>query len=189
MVGKLKSSSRGKTNTDGGGDYYKAESDQAVVLLPESGHQGQRFFGCCCDMRRAVVIVNLLHVISSLFEIAIIKIVTRDNFISEHDDDFVKYELYTVGENARSTIMLGFLAIAFAAIGIYGAANFKQPMVMVAAGWYVVDFIMSLFRKDFAGAFMAGLFIYPHYSFIQEQSKGTMTQENYPNEIYSCCCV
>jgi hypothetical protein len=80
-------------------------------------------------------------------------------------------------------------AIGVAYLGITGAKEFTEWKVGVAAGWYCIGALLSLLGLDIIGVICSALFAYPHIVFIQEMRKGIMTEENYPKEEHSCCCV
>ena len=79
--------------------------------------------------------------------------------------------------------------IALSICGIMGAINYNKLMVYCAMAGYVIGIIANLFSFSIAGLIMSGCFLYPHFFFVKEMNEQIMTPENYPNEVYSCCCV
>jgi hypothetical protein len=105
------------------------------------------------------------------------------------DDDTVKQELAVAYQYAWIGMVIFGVSIACAGLGLFGAIKYKGWMVIVAAVWHCVNSVLSLIGGDLGGALVNGCFAYPHVVFYQEMRKGIMTEENYPNEIHSCCCV
>jgi hypothetical protein len=105
------------------------------------------------------------------------------------DDDAVKAELALAYQNSWIGMLIFGIGIACSALGQIGAYKYKGWMVIVAGLWHCVNTGLSLFGADIGGAVMSGCFAYPHFVLYQEMRKGIMTEENYPKEIHSCCCV
>ena len=79
--------------------------------------------------------------------------------------------------------------IALSICGIMGAINYNKLMVYCAMSVFVIGIITTLFQFSIFGLVMSGCFLYPHVFFVKEMNEQIMTPENYPNEVYSCCCV
>jgi hypothetical protein len=174
----------GANEGNGGGVYY---SDPEAVPKG-SGRRGQLFLGCC-DMRRAVLIVNFVY-IAYVFTVLGIFCISSDHVAENWEDDTVikewnKYSDIIIG----AVIVLNTVAVAFAAMGLFGALRYSKCLVMTAAIWYCIVGCLSLLGLDFWVFLMSALFAYPHFVFAQELKQGIMTEENYPNEVQSCCCV
>jgi len=169
-----------------GGVYY-AEG-QAVQGAPV-GRQGHACCGFCCDTRRATIIVNIIDICLSVVALAGLGVISSDGFAAQLDDDTVKNELDMATQYMWIPMLLAGLNIAASGLGIWGAKNYIGWMVMISGLWYAVGTVLSLLGGDIGGAIMSGFFAYPHFVFYQEMKKGIMTEENYPNEIHSCCCV
>ena len=115
--------------------------------------------------------------------------ISSDSFASQFDDDTVQKDLAVATQYTWIGMLVLGLSIATSGLGIWGAKNYIGWMVIVSACWYVTSTVLSLLGGDIGGAIMSGFFAYPHVVFYQEMKKGIMTEENYPNEIHSCCCV
>jgi hypothetical protein len=174
-----------KADKDAGGVYY-ADATSAPSMDVK---QGQLFFGCCCDMRRAVFIVNVMNICFALFGIAMYSVLSRDGFSENFDDDMTVYELDAISDYKGRAIAFGIVSVICSLIGIYGAVRYNSWMVIIAAVYYCISVTMKIVPFDLSGMLMAGVFAYPHFVFIKEVNNGIMTAENYPNEIHSCCCV
>lgn len=163
-----------------------------------AGKQGHSFCGFCCDMRRAVMIINVVSILNFLFQAAMIIGAMR-----YADDD--EAEKLSVLEHAfRGVIIMSSFGVFVSLYAIYGAYMFRVIPVGVqilytAIYWlatntmqqrssaqyaeynhlwfnWVITFIMSLF------------FIYPHVMLLTELRAGIMTANTYPREK-QCCCL
>jgi hypothetical protein len=160
-----------------------------------TGKQGHAFFGGCCDVRRAVIIVNI---ISASF--AFIGLVTMGSFMAAtsasssvtYDDDEVQEAMAAFNEASLSMgVAIALIAIRMIAngLGIYGAVTYNIWLVGVSLLVYCFDFVMGAVTGNLIGLLMAALFAYPHFFFIKEVRSGIMSEANYVNEKQSCCCV
>jgi hypothetical protein len=150
--------------------------------------QGHSCCSCCCDMRRAVIIVNSIMIV--IMTLGTLAVVVGMEAVENADDDAVKAasaQLHSVPMAAL--IFINLAQIACYVFGIVGAVNFNNCYVIAAIVAYCVSLIGALIQANVGGIVLAGLFLYPHIFFYQEVKAETMTSENYPNEIQSCCCV
>lgn len=139
--------------------------------------------------RRATIIVNVINIIFAILAVTALGAVSSDSFAANFDDDEVRQELEMGTQYAWVGMLFATISIITSGLGIYGAVKYTGWAVIVAAVWYTINCILSLIGADIGGAIMAGFFAYPHIVFFQEMRKGIMTEQNYPNEIHSCCCV
>ena len=154
---------------------------------------GHSCCGGCCDMRRAVIIVNIINTVLltlGLFGVVAARRASNNVDASQLDDDTLQDAL----EQFKELPLGGFIVIQTIKIllclaGIVGAVKFNQVAVGLAMVGYLFDAMMALIRFDLIGLVIAGFFTYPHVLFIKEVRDGLMTKENYPNEKQSCCCV
>lgn len=157
--------------------------------------QGAKFCGFCCDMRRAVIILNILAAI--VLAINLIQWLAVQKILED--------------ERVTAAIVLDALAFAGALSSILGAIGFKPIFVgiglILVIGNYIGNIIVAIsFYKYFEelgyelnwGVPVAGwvigvvillFYAYAHVTFITENKRGTMTKDNYENEEHSCCCV
>ena len=168
------------------GIYY---ADTSASTVTES-RQGHLYCGFMCDMRRAVMIVNLITIGMALSSITLVRVLSRDDFVNNYDDDFTKFELQSLGNSKGKTIAYGVFTIACALVGATGAFIYDTNMVLVGAAYHSLNTILKFFPPTgFWSIVVASLLAYPHFPFIVERRRGIMTRENYPNEMHSCCCV
>ena len=148
--------------------------------------------GCCCDTRRAVIIVNIVMLCFTLLAgislVAGVELV--DSVAAQADDDQVEEAAKQLSSLPIGFfVFLIFLQAVLYVFGIMGAINYTKWMVVAAIVGYVLSFISNLLQLSIFGMFFSGLFAYPHVFFIKEMNQNIMTPENYPNEVQSCCCV
>jgi hypothetical protein len=145
--------------------------------------------GCCCDTRRAVIVVNIVTICLAALSILMIKTFTSEKFLASLDDDANREAWASIeGEAVGFNIVLGLLAMACSISAIYGAIKFNRIFVLIGAIWFGLDAIHSIIFKDIGGFLMSAFFCYPHVVFYREISDGIMTPGNYPKEE-KCCCV
>ena len=173
-------------------DYKLGEPVQGVPVQTSHEKQGHKCCGGCCDMRRAVIIVNIINAFVLILGIASF-FGTRalaNNASEIYDDDGV----IAAFEGFSSLPLGAFLAIQVTRIvcslaGIVGGMKYNVILTGVAALMYCVDAVMSLVVFNIGGLVYSLFFAYPHFFFIKEVRAGIMSEENYPNEKMSCCCV
>jgi hypothetical protein len=154
--------------------------------------QGHVCCGCCCDVRRAVIIVNTLNGIL-LFGGLIFVLIEK---WQSTDGTTVRIPLRITDHPIQYNIMIS-ISIVFGCIsiiGIYGAMKLRIWMISLAATMYLIDTITGLINLDqqWDGVLIALLFFYPHLMLIREIRKGIISYDTYRSrEEYSCCscCV
>ena len=178
-VGKPGGSSRDRSNSsgekDGNGKRKKKKKKKGSGSSDnksKSKKKGSVFMGCCCDMRRACIILNIVNMfLMILLDVLVINIIAIPQVIA-------------------LMILLTVVSCTFSCIGIMGALRYNTLMVIAAAVWYCPAIFINLYNKDLISAIVSGIFAYAHIVFGQELKSGIMTKENYnKNEIHSCCCV
>ena len=142
--------------------------------------------GCCCDMRTAVITVNLVTIgmllYTSLFTLVVLpKMMESRSFDDDtlYDDEMKESmkELYgdlsTKYNDALPVLMIILLTIAairtiFASAGIYGAVKYSVGPVVVGLVGNVQAFLFHAFTVNPLWAIWAAFFAYPHYFFMRE---------------------
>lgn len=187
-------------STSASTDPVKPGSETQYALASAVGEDGKQqkqpklghnCCGRCCDMRRAVIVVNIVNLVlvaMGLFSVLAARAASAN--ADQVDDD----ELSSALEEFRSLPLGAFLAIqitkiVLSVVGIVGAVKFHQIMVGLSMAAYAFDAVAALIGLNVVGLLYAGFFAYPHGFFIKEVRDGIMTKENYPNEEFSCCCV
>jgi hypothetical protein len=139
--------------------------------------------------RRATIIVNIINIVFAVMSLSA-GLAYISSASSNFDDDEVKQSMNSATQYGWISMVFAGLTILVSSLGIWGAKNYIGWMVMVAAVWYcTIGVGFSLFTLNFGGAICAALFAYPHFALFLAMQKGIMTEENYPNEMHSCCCV
>lgn len=170
-----------------------------VVINKISTEKTKRGHICCkkcCDVRRAVIILNLINIafiIGCILSLYGLKYIWNnpEEYSNETDDQSFQTTLDTIEKIPYHWIMfVSIIHIGISWIGIVGAFNYKVYMIGFAALMYIFDVVLSICQWKFLAAFIAALFAYPHLYLMQEIKHGIMSQESYKsNEEYSCCCV
>lgn len=169
--------------------------------------QGGTYFTVCCDYRRAVVVLGILGVIwqGILFSISIFAIIAQMIPLSEDTD-----MMGDAGKNGAAVVLTGLavlfaivfgLAMCFFGLHILGALKYSKCMLGCALVLDTIFFAIQLwytFAMSDSGGTVAWnivllvpwLFcIYGLVGLVKEINSGIMSEETYPREAYSCCCL
>jgi uncharacterized membrane protein YeaQ/YmgE (transglycosylase-associated protein family) len=172
--------------------------------------QGSKCCGCCCDFRRAVIMVNI-----SLFVYGFTAVIGYGQGAQsigqgiDFDDDGVN----DIVEDAhRQGAILNAIGVFACIVALVGAHRYNIYMVGFNILYFIVSFIASIILTNkafnaleedyngdediplpigqfvFQGAIMC-VVIYPHVWFMSQVKAGIMSAETYPREEFSCCCV
>uniref|UniRef100_A0A7R9WZN6 Uncharacterized protein n=1 Tax=Craspedostauros australis TaxID=1486917 RepID=A0A7R9WZN6_9STRA len=156
--------------------------------------EGQVCCGSCCDMRRAVIIVNIvmvtfltLNVFLQFLGYELVELAARESDASEDTKEAAK-EMESLHIGLR--ILFHLLEIAAYSFAIRGAIKFERNFVLIGFCAYIFSFgVNLLILRKLVGAVLTAFFAYPHYFLAKEIEDNIMTPENYPNEVHSCCCA
>ena len=178
------------------------EGTQISATSKENGKQGHIYCGVCCDMRRAVMIVNILSIFNVIFQM--VSIAGFTSLIKNRNpEDFATI----VGlERAMTGVFIMSITSIFFSLGaFYGAFKYKVlPVMMQTAFTIIYFFVVNLMflrvsrnHSEFQfgpvnwviAVMVSLLFIYPHAMLITELRSGLMSAETYAREKHSCCCV
>lgn len=168
-----------------------AEAHDYVVLkgVAATPKQSHVCCGCCCDTRRAVIVVNIISLSFATLAILSIAMMSSERYAANFDDDEVLAVLSELdGAAVGMTIGYAALGMLFNVLGIFGAMKFQPLAVLMAGIWYFVDIIRSVLFFDLVSAIIAGCFAYPHIVLFQEIRKGVIGRENYTAEQQCCTC-
>jgi hypothetical protein len=165
-----------------GNDYVQHER------IPPRSHNCCR---CCCDTRRAVIVVNIISITFAALAVLSISLLTNDKFAAKFDDDEVQAAVNEIdGATLGITIGVAVIGMICNACGIFGAYKFHKISTVIAGLWYFAECIRACYFCDLPSLVMAAFFMYPHVVFYQEVSNGIMSPASYPQEQQSCnCCV
>lgn len=167
------------------------KNDGGVVVAPAGQKQGHKCCGGCCDVRRAVIVVNLVNIgILGMTALSLLAQKNVANNAETVDDDEVQevMDLYASMKLGPIVAVMA-VQIVISAVGVAGAFLFNYLMVGVTAIAYCLGIVSSLVALSPGSLLYNGFFLYPHIFLIKEIRSGVMTKENYPAEKQSCCCV
>jgi hypothetical protein len=177
----------------------KEESGLAVVQghdyvqherIPQRSHSCCK---CCCDTRRAVIVVNIISMTFAALAVLSISILANTQYAAQLDvdDDELQAALDEMdGAALGITIGVAVIGMICNACGIFGAYKFHKISTVISGLWYFAQCIRACYNYDLAGLVIDGFFMYPHVVFYQEVSNGIMSPASYPQEQRSCnCCV
>uniref|UniRef100_A0A7S0AWN8 Uncharacterized protein n=1 Tax=Minutocellus polymorphus TaxID=265543 RepID=A0A7S0AWN8_9STRA len=183
---------------DGSVDRYDMLVSAEVAAAGRMGlSQGHRCCGRngsgCCDMRRAVVIVNVVDTAICVFYaiyFAILAVAVEEMPDESYGGEDSKSDIEGMMVKMEHVfIILSAIKIPLNGLGIYGAVKFKYRPVAAALAAYSLQFALNVYSINIGGLLLTGFFAYPHVVFLKELKSGVMSEMNYPTERFSCCCV
>ena len=152
-----------------------------------AGKQGHSCCGVCCDVRRAVIIVNCIMIFLVALDMFVALVVARAEFDDDDDDDEITEAIRIIPWGGRVWIQI--IEVLLYGVGVWGALVFSSWQVYFALTMHSINFMANLSSFHLFSLLAAGFAAYPHVFLIQEISSGLMTRENYVNEEQSCCCL
>lgn len=174
----------------------------ATSTAPET-KQGHVCCFFCCDMRRAVVIVNILNIFNVLFWLLIM--MGFDSIIKQTEEEQYQ-EFLQIEKSLAGLLVFSVIGWILSFGAIYGAFKYKIVPVALQALFTAIYFLGSNILLHKAAQSHAQLshswynwlfslvinllFVYPHLMLLTELRSGIMTPETYSSrEKASCCCV
>jgi hypothetical protein len=165
--------------------------------------------GCCCDFRRAVIVISVLFICFTVIALIINVTAAATPTFNNINDDQVEA---IIEKNTTRSIIISAISLVMAIVGLLGARFFNIPMLATVIVWYVIDYGLSVWIQIdninqinnvdtvttvyrypigwiIVEAIVTALWIYPHAGLIAEIQKGIMSRETYPREEFSCCCI
>ena len=147
--------------------------------------QGHICCGCCCDVRRGSIIVDIISIVTLIVDIIALFAIST---IDDADDDHIQQALEDLNPLSLTVIFVSEIFLLGGAI--WGAIQFSPSLVLVGFIVYAIGGIMSMLSFNFIGIITNLLFAYPHWFLYQEIKTGIMSSSNYYYiEEQSCCCV
>ena len=170
---------------------------------------GAKCCGCCCDYRRAVIVIAILFIIWTAIALVLNVTASVTPSLNNINDDQVED---IINANTTVSIIAAAIGLVMAIVALLGARLYNIPMLIAAVVWYFVNYGLYIwtwianvnaannvesntvtYRYPIGliiiQAVITGLWVYPHIGLIVEIKKGIMSRETYPREEYSCCCV
>jgi len=191
-------------------------AEPAEVPMKDQPKKGSICCGCCCDMRRACVVLSIIGMIINIIYVIAAAAGTglgfglarfakgNENFSQEDVDN-----LNAVGAFSAMTA-IGYAVIFFFDVWwLIAALRYNVCMLSVVVfcllcsmGYYIwVGWVntQSMIDQGYATSanhvgdvlgpvIVWGLFMYPVIGLISEIKSGVMSPETYPREAHSCCC-
>jgi hypothetical protein len=122
-----------------------AGNDTSSVPMWQQEKQGAKCCGCCCDYRRAVIVVEIISIVFAVINVITIVTVSSIGATGAINDDEV--EDVFKGTIAVSAALTG-IALLTSVCGLYGALKFNIWLVAVdvvwMAGTYTVEHLLPL---------------------------------------------
>jgi len=105
--------------------------------------QGGICCGCCCDYRRAVIIISMVAIVMGV--LSILSRAGNGREISSLDDDAVIDEVDAILYNYKSSfLILAFCQLLFTVCGLVGALKFKWILVACNIFYAFLNFILHI---------------------------------------------
>mmetsp|Transcript_44231 Transcript_44231/g.94157 ORF Transcript_44231/g.94157 Transcript_44231/m.94157 type:complete len:178 (+) Transcript_44231:130-663(+) len=157
---------------------------------------GHKICGCCCDSRRAVIVLNVINIILTVIGMSI---VVFANNSPDLDKALVEQGISVEDWEKSYKIFMAVYSIDIVILTIValGANLYNICSVGLGLIWALAYMTFSIWANGsnstavtIAGAaisFLIKLYIYG--VFISEVKDGIMTPETYPREEFSCCCA
>lgn len=170
-------------------------NDSAVAVPSELAKQGQKVCFGCCDSRRAVIIMDAIKLVLTIF--SIISVLRSSGSDDEDDRGVEEVTIFSWERNAplydapnSVYLVWGAVAIIGNILGISGAVQFNANLVLVASVYYVGSIIWFALHYSIFGVLEEIIWLHPHIVLFSEIKKGIMSEGTYAaREEYSCCCV
>ena len=181
------------------------------IEMYEQEKLGGKFCFCCCDMRRATMIISIFHL--GLSAIVLTLLIAGESLWLAYGKQIKNDELLEEIEKASFTQMAFTSAgLISSCCSLIGAIKYNIWLVGINIFWLIVCWISGMvieintineIGEDYSGTedlafnwfgnFISALvllffWIYPMGMFISEVRQGIMTPETYPREEFSCCC-
>ena len=155
--------------------------------------QSQLFCFFCCDLVKACIIMNAVHILISIIHIVIsvmkapigFRIDLYERYGEVYDDDEVlSLPLNPWGVIGYLKIAFGFL---FAIVAIIGARLFSQKLLLASVFWDCCYTILSIANQEWSVFFISIPFLYTDVHLYMALRSGNITPENYETEEHCCC--
>lgn len=155
--------------------------------------QSQLFCFFCCDLVKACIIMNAVHIFISILHIVIsvvqlpigFRIDLYEEYGEVYDDDTPFLPLQPWGVIGYLKIAFGFI---FAIVGIIGARRLSQKLVLASVFWDCCYTILSIANQEWSVFFLSLPFLYTDVHLYMALRSRNITPENYEGEKYCCCC-
>ncbi|CAJ1942568.1 unnamed protein product [Cylindrotheca closterium] len=151
-----------------------SETTQAVNIRRK---EGAVFLGCC-DMRRAVIILDTIYLVILVIQMLLYIDMVR----SEQPDREIEVA-------ARSLLRICVMEALLVLISLWGALSFSMGMVFAGIVNFGVGLAAGFALMRLPAIVLNLVFVAPHVLLFMEIQRGIMTEATYQNEEHSCCCL
>lgn len=162
-------------------------------------HRDQ-LFGCCCDLVRAVIVVDTFFLVMSITMMTMIlcglSVIDPDIYnLRWYDDDQIEATVNLLDKIFWILLIKTICGTIFASIGIYGATTFNKNLVFSVMIFCCIDTLWSLMFFRWLDAVFCLFFIYPHVALFRALKNGRLTRKNYHDTKHCCsacrfsCCA
>ena len=160
--------------------------------------QGHSFCGCCCDMQRSVIIVNLLNIMMSCFALTE---VTQAHKQSKRIEEQMHTNLHGAEELSQALVAVAVLSTIgwiLSIVAIYGAYKFRFIPVLVNVIYIPIHYIIggamraratmahNSYDVEIEAWFATGVFfaiyLYPQIMYLTEVRSGILSSETWSRE-------
>eukprot|EP00533_Pseudo-nitzschia_delicatissima_P007316 CAMPEP_0116082800 /NCGR_PEP_ID=MMETSP0327-20121206/2920_1 /TAXON_ID=44447 /ORGANISM="Pseudo-nitzschia delicatissima, Strain B596" /LENGTH=195 /DNA_ID=CAMNT_0003573619 /DNA_START=82 /DNA_END=669 /DNA_ORIENTATION=- len=166
--------------------------------------QGAKCCGCCCDYRRAVIVMAIIGISFAALSLilTLAGVGAGAAAMNALDDDEV------IAAVAEGTAGMGILvgatvvAVLFYVFQLFAALKYNVCMLYTVVVFELISLALNIYQATVAQTTAGGvtiaiiinclicaLIIYPTAGLIKEIKEGIMSVETYPREAYSCCCM
>jgi len=153
--------------------------------------------GCCCDYRRATIVLAILGMVGALYNL-----ISTTYTVEPYPEYHYSPEYWTnFGRHIASFLVM--------AVMLYGASVYHVTILYVCGALQIVLMIVGIWLAHEIGSYMeqeqdmmfvvigawitelivTALWLYPQVGLILEIKKGILSPETYEQEKYSCCCM
>lgn len=182
-----------------------AEVVEAKAVDVTGEKQGSKCCGCCCDFRRAVIVMALIGIVgTSLTVILLLVGVGYGSSVAGQatDDDLVAASGAAIAIGSGVAAGVYVVIMLFYVFQLMAAIKYNLCMLYTVLVFELLglgfDIAYGIAAATTAGdmavtivvyILFAALVIYPTAGLIKEIKEGIMSPETYPREAYSCCCM
>jgi hypothetical protein len=164
---------------------------------------GDKCCGCCCDFRRAVVVLSIIGIVINAIYCALAA--TAGGVSAALTDDEDMQTGYAVSGGLFALIYA--VGMVFNIFQLCGALKYHVCILATCLTWHCIEIALSIWSHfetypegsanrgaNIAGSIIGSIIfgillgVYPIGMLIKEINAGTMSEKTYPREAYSCCC-
>ena len=179
-------------------------TDEVDESIDQQQKQGHSFCFCCCDVRRATIVVNLINILSSIITLASVVEVHREaQELEETGNEDEISGIHQMKEGMQAIVVIAIIGWLLSFAAIWGALKFRFFPILINVIYMVVSFfasgviltITSRQHEPFEfyalnwiiNAISTGIYIYPQIMYLLEVRSGILSAETYDREKKWCC--